>query len=104
MYFIPSPIIEIIIDWTLEFHRADAIERTHGFRTFYDTQFKSICEDIRMNTPVYTFFIEAQSHTIHLNIFLPNCDPYKVKPHQVPESHIQGYKRRGIGLRPLHPI
>lgn len=98
MYFIPTPIIERIIDWTLEFHRADAIERTLGVRTMYESQFKLICEDVRMNTPIYTFFIQAQTRIIHLNIFLPNCDPYKVRPHQVPESHIQGYKRRGIAI------
>jgi hypothetical protein len=100
MYFIPVPIIEIIIAWTLEFHRADANERMEQFRTYYHTIHKSVCEDIRMNTPVYTFFIQAQSRTIHVNLFLPNCDPYRVRPHQIPESHIQGYKRRSLGLRP----
>jgi hypothetical protein len=103
-YHIPSPIVEIIINWTLEFHRADAIQRTYIFRSIFDDPMKRICEDIRMNTPIYKFSIHTQSGQIlYLNLFLPNCDPYRVRPHQVPESHIDGYTRRSIGLNPLHP-
>lgn len=46
----PHPIVEIIIKWTLEFHRADAIERAQQFRSMFDTPMKQICEDVRMNT------------------------------------------------------
>jgi hypothetical protein len=91
--------VEIIIYWTHEFHRADAYERFSVFRTLYDTPMKQICEDIRMNTPVYRFTIRTQSgQQLYLNLFLPYCDPYKVRPHQVPESRIDGFQRRCIGL------
>jgi hypothetical protein len=50
MYAVPQPIVEIIIKYTLEFHRADAIERTQIFRSMFDTNMKQICEDVRMNT------------------------------------------------------
>jgi hypothetical protein len=101
MYAIPYPIVEIIIKWTLEFHRADAIERTLHFRSNFDTTMKQICEDVRMNTPVYKFSIHTISNQlIYLNLFLPNCDPYNVRPHQIPESRIDGFIRRGIALSP----
>lgn len=100
-YRVPSPIVEIIIRWTLEFHRADAIQRTDAFRSLFDDTMKRICEDVRMNTPIYKFSIRTQSGTLlYLNLFLPNCDPYRVRPHQVPESRIDGYTRRSIGLVP----
>ena len=99
MYRVPSPIVEIIIKWTLEFHRADAIERAQLFRSVFDTNMKQICEDVRMNTPIYRFSIRTQSgQLLYLNLFLPNCDPYRVRPHQVPESRIDGYSRRGLGI------
>jgi hypothetical protein len=92
---IPSVIVEIIICWTIEFHRADAYERFSTFRASYDACMKQICEDIRMNTPIYRFTILTQSgQQLYLNLFLPNCDPYKVRPHQVPESRIHGFQRR----------
>lgn len=101
MYAIPQPIVEIIIKWTLEFHRADAIERAVHFRSMFDTNMKQICEDVRMNTPVYRFSIRtATNQIIYLNLFLPNCDPYIVRPHQIPESRIDGFIRRGIALSP----
>jgi len=50
MNAVPHPIVEIIIKYTLEFHRADAIERTLQFRSIFDTHMKQICEDVRMNT------------------------------------------------------
>ncbi len=50
MHAVPQPIVEIIIKYTLEFHRADAIERTLQFRSMFDTSMKQICEDVRMNT------------------------------------------------------
>jgi hypothetical protein len=103
MYTIPQPIVEIIIKWTLEFHRADAIERAHNFHSNFDTNMKLICEDVRMNTPVYKFSIRTISNQIiYLNLFLPNCDPYTVRPHQIPESRIDGFIRRGIALSPRY--
>jgi hypothetical protein len=96
---IPTDIVEIIIKWTLEFHRADAIQRAETFRSIFNIPMKSICEDIRMNTPIYKFAIHTQSnHLLYVNLFLPNCDPYRVRPHQVPESSINGYTRRSIGV------
>jgi hypothetical protein len=44
-YHIPNVIVEIIIQWTLEFHRADAIQRTDAFRSLFDDPMKRICED-----------------------------------------------------------
>ena len=52
---IPSVILEIIICWTIEFHRADAYERFFTFRASYDALMKQICEDIRMNTVCFLF-------------------------------------------------
>lgn len=96
---VPDVIVEIIIKWTFEFHRADAIDRTLLFRSSFDDSMKRICEDIRMNTPIYKFTIRTLSNQVlFLNLCLPNCDPYRVRPHQVPESRIDGYMRRSIGF------
>lgn len=81
------------------FHQADAIQRVNSFRSMFDVPMKRICEDVRMNTPIYKFSVRTQSgQLLYLNLFLPNCDPYRVRPHQVPESRIDGYTRRSIGL------
>lgn len=98
-YYIPETIVERIVLWTFEFHRVDAIERLGQFQKTHGNTMKHICEDIRANTPIYRFSISTQTGQIlYLNLFLPNCDPYKVRPHQVPESRIEGFIRRGLGI------
>jgi hypothetical protein len=97
LYRVPNTVVEIIIKWTLEFHRADAIQRVNAFRSIFHDNMKRICEDINMNTPIYKFAVCTQSsQIIYLNLFLPNCDPYLVRPHLVPESRIDGYKREPV--------
>jgi hypothetical protein len=98
---IPDDIVEQIIDWTHAFHRADATERLHQFRSAYNSVMAHICEDIRMNTPIYRFVVRTQSGIpIYINLCLPQCDPYNVRPHQVPESRIEEYSRRSFGIGP----
>jgi hypothetical protein len=97
MQRIPIPVLEIIQKWIHEFHRVDAMERVAAFRSNFNDVMKCICEDVRMNTPIYKFTIQTQSHhVLYINICLPNCDPHHVHP--LPESHIDGYVRRSISV------
>jgi hypothetical protein len=100
---VPSPVRRIIYGWLDEFNRADMIERYTVARTIFTEPMRFICEDIKTNTPVYTFNILTQSHAhMRLSISLPDCNPTRVRTGlRIPESHIVSWARRSRSVIPL---
>jgi hypothetical protein len=97
---LPSPVRQRITRWTDEFHRLDLLERAATFRAEYAPQMRLIVEDIRLNIPVYTFAILTHSgHALTLSLFLPDCDPQRVRTDfRIPESHVVSWRRRANSM------
>jgi hypothetical protein len=105
---LPSPVRRHIERWTDEFHRLDLLERASAWRAENAPQMRLIAEDIRLNVPVYTFAVLTHSgHALTLSLFLPDCDPQRVRADfRIPESHIVSWRRRAnsmtVGIRVIY--
>jgi hypothetical protein len=98
---LPSEVQNIIIRWTCEFDRVDAMERMDAFRSNYGETMRSISRDISHNVPLYVFNILTQSDmSLCISVMLPDCDPHKVDVrHRIPESFLVSYNRCSLTLR-----
>jgi hypothetical protein len=98
---LPSEVQNIIIRWTCEFDRVDAMERIDAFRSKYGETMRSISRDISHNIPLYVFNILTQSDTsLCISVMLPDCDPHKVDVrHRIPESFLVSYTRCSLTMR-----
>ena len=103
---LPSVLEAIIDKWLLEFNRVDCMERTAFFQSTYTTQMNSLCEDIRMNMPLYSVDVMTPSQRlITMNLFLYNCDPHKIGPNiPVTHSRVTDFRRRALSIPPIANI
>jgi len=103
---LPSVLETIIYKWLVEFNRVDCMERAAFFQSTFTTQMNSLCEDIRMNMPLYSVDITTPSHRLlTMNLFLYNCDPQKIGPNiPVTSCSVAGFRRRALSIPPIANI
>jgi hypothetical protein len=102
--WIPTEIQQIILDWMLELHRADAIQAYEAAwsDSIRRTAVTMICEDIRSNPPTYQFDVLTQRRShLRLAIVLPDCNPVSVQlGNRIPEASLIAFRRRARACCP----
>jgi hypothetical protein len=72
---LPHDILNHIYDWLREFHRAESTSRVRIFQNMYGSIWSSVCEDIRMNTPMYSLHLPYAADIHLFSICSPDCNP-----------------------------
>ena len=73
-HIIPYEVVNMILDFVLEFHRADATERMRFFHREHGPLWQTIMSDVRMNCPKYSVFLALHSDLpIYVSIFSYDC-------------------------------
>ncbi len=77
---LPLEVVDIILDFVHEFHRADSIERYNNTILLQKShEWNLILDDIRNNVPRYSLRIYLQnilSIPFTISIFSPDCKPF----------------------------
>ncbi len=119
---LPDILIQNIMDWIWEFHRADAVERFRIGRqnTQLCQNLACVCEDIRHNPPTYQLDILTAATRPHyslvpapngtqrgmhmrMRLYLYECNPHQVQADlHLPESHCVSIRRCSLACRTLY--
>ena len=107
---LPESIERLLYEWLHEFYRRDAMDLLPA-PPEHQAAMRPLCEDLRMNPPVYIFQIRTVHRAaLQLRVHLPDCYPQQVHTGlRIPVSHILTWHRRvrpfpsPAMVRVLHP-
>lgn len=92
-HLMPIELVERIFMWMRELDRVDAIARALEFRKKNVDEWRTLMEDIRANTPLYSLaFEDSNNGTIcNINFILPDCDTGRLIDMLTLHQTLEGY-------------